>query len=208
MRWLAGFPAIAWLVAAPGSAATFTVDSTVDAVDRNPGDGVCASTLGGCTLRAAIHETNALAGPDVLALPTGMYLLTILPVFDTVGETEDPANDDSGGDLDIRDHLTLAGEADTDDTVIDQTSLFARVVEIHGAIKVDIRALTVTGGGGGVLTPGGGIRNDGGNLSLIHTQVTGNTAGTFGRGGGIFNGSSGRLYLLRSAVSGNIQSAG
>ena len=44
-------------------AATYTVNNTGDAVDVNPGDGVCETAPGNgiCTLRAAIQETNALA---------------------------------------------------------------------------------------------------------------------------------------------------
>ena len=42
--------------------ATFTVNSTADAGDANTGDGVCATTGGVCTLRAAIQQANALAG--------------------------------------------------------------------------------------------------------------------------------------------------
>ena len=48
-------------------AATFTVDSTTDAVDASPGNGVCATSGAVCTLRAAIQENNALAGADTVA---------------------------------------------------------------------------------------------------------------------------------------------
>ena len=34
----------------PAAAATFVVDSTVDTVDTNPGDGVCATAAGACML--------------------------------------------------------------------------------------------------------------------------------------------------------------
>src|SRR5262245_31858194 len=55
----------------------FIVNSTVDAGDAAPGDGVCDSGTGACTLRAAVQETNALEGFDVIVLPAGTYLLTI-----------------------------------------------------------------------------------------------------------------------------------
>ncbi|HMS61954.1 MAG TPA: hypothetical protein PKD63_06715 [Solirubrobacteraceae bacterium] len=45
-------------VAAP---TTYTVDSTGNGADFTPGDGLCAAT-GGCTLRAAIEESNASSG--------------------------------------------------------------------------------------------------------------------------------------------------
>jgi CSLREA domain-containing protein len=43
-------------------AATLAVDSTGDAGDASPGDGVCATAGGECTLRAAIEEANATVG--------------------------------------------------------------------------------------------------------------------------------------------------
>ena len=40
----------------------FTVDRFTDAADTRPGDGRCVTVGGGCSLRAAIQEANALAG--------------------------------------------------------------------------------------------------------------------------------------------------
>ena len=57
MRLLPIFAAL--LFALPATAATFYVDSEIDAVDALPGDGVCATSTGTCTLRAAIQEANA-----------------------------------------------------------------------------------------------------------------------------------------------------
>ena len=39
-------------------AATFTINSTLDDGDLTPGNGLCATALGSCTLRAAIEEVN------------------------------------------------------------------------------------------------------------------------------------------------------
>ena len=58
-------------------AATFIVDSTADTVDVSPGNGICSDGSGNCALRAAIMETNALAGADVIDLPAGTYTLSI-----------------------------------------------------------------------------------------------------------------------------------
>ena len=62
----------------PGLAhvATFTVNSTADAPDANPGDEICSTASGECTLRAAIEETNAIAGMDTINVPGGTYLLS------------------------------------------------------------------------------------------------------------------------------------
>jgi len=45
---------------------TFIVDSSADAPDALPGDGLCVSTASGCTLRAAIQEANASNGADTI----------------------------------------------------------------------------------------------------------------------------------------------
>lgn len=56
----------------PAAAATFTVNSTADAVDANPGNGICAASGGACTLRAAIMEANTpLAAERLLSFRLG-----------------------------------------------------------------------------------------------------------------------------------------
>ena len=93
----------------PAVAATFTVNSTTDAVDVNPGDGVCETAPGSgvCTLRASIQEANAFPGTDNVILPAGTYTLAI------PGPSEDLS---ATGDLDIRNDnvaITGAGSAAT-----------------------------------------------------------------------------------------------
>lgn len=61
--------------------ATFVVNSTVDAVDGTPGDGVCAAASGACTLRAAVQEANALPGAHAITLPAGMIVAPIRSCF-------------------------------------------------------------------------------------------------------------------------------
>src|SRR5260221_8739452 len=71
---------IAWaalsLVAVPGHAATFVVNTTADTADANPGDGICADSSNACSLRAAVQEANALAGADTIQLAAATYVLT------------------------------------------------------------------------------------------------------------------------------------
>ena len=50
-----------------GIGGPFTVDSTGDEVDANPGDGICATAGAVCTLRAAIVQANAFIGLDTIA---------------------------------------------------------------------------------------------------------------------------------------------
>lgn len=59
--------AVAYFMASRPAAAvfaTFTVNSLLDTADAVPGNGMCDTGAGICTLRAAIQEANALAGTD------------------------------------------------------------------------------------------------------------------------------------------------
>lgn len=56
-------------------AASFTVNSSGDAGDQNPGDGVCRTAAGECTLRAAVDEANAAPGPHTITIPVMTIVL-------------------------------------------------------------------------------------------------------------------------------------
>jgi len=90
----------------------FIVDTNLDAPDANPGDGVCANTLQQCTLRAAVMESNAFAGPDVIQLQALTYALDL----SLAGE-----NNAIEGDLDIRESVQILG-ASTETTTIQGAS--------------------------------------------------------------------------------------
>ena len=113
MSALSGASLLLLLLAKEVHAATYVVDDTADAVDANPGDGVCASASpsAGCTLRAAIQEVNAApsASGDSIELPAGTFALSL------TGSDEDAA---ASGDLDISTSLVLTGVS-AEDTVID-----------------------------------------------------------------------------------------
>lgn len=137
-RALLAFTLVA-LLASPSSlrtraqAPTIIVDRTVDAPDIAPGDGTCAMAGGGCTLRAAVQESNAHPGPDVIELPAGTYALTL------IGE------DDAGatGDLDATDALTVRG-AGAAATVLDASAV-ERAVQAPTEASLEIDALHVVG---------------------------------------------------------------
>lgn len=173
-----------------GYAAPFTINSTADAVDATPGDGVCATSVATCTLRAAIQEANALPGADAISIPAGTYVLGI------AGTGEDAA---ATGDLDITDDLSIIG-AGVADTIIDAGKV-DRLFDIFGPATVTITNATARNGDLGVGGSGGGIQNAG-ILALDDLILTGNTAGiNFGSGGGIFN--AGTLNLTNVTVSAN-----
>ena len=196
----------------PSPAVTFTVNTTADTVDINPGDGTAADAGGNCSLRAAIMEANALYGPDTIVLPEGTFKITIGGSREDQGET---------GDLDIFSHLFIRGAGKTL-TVIDGSRL-DRVFDISGNVNVSISDLTVVNGhapdgkhgtagsgGGGDGESGGGIRNIKGTLSLQNCKIVNNSAGDYdigecegygGDGGGIY--SQGTLLMDRCTIHRN-----
>jgi CSLREA domain-containing protein len=59
---------------------TYTVTSNADTADSSVGDGICDDGTGGCTLRAAIQESNASLGDkDTIAFNLSTDALTITP---------------------------------------------------------------------------------------------------------------------------------
>ena len=170
---------------------TITVNTTNDTVDVSPGDGVVADSSGNVSLRAAVMESNALAGDDVIDLPAGDYTLSI----GGVGEDFSVS-----GDLDVRDvgsRLTIRG-AGADVTTIDAASL-ERVFHVFAGATFDIEGVTITGGLVTGSEDGGGVRNDGGTVSITDSVITGNVSQD--DAGGINN--TGNLTLTRVTVSDN-----
>lgn len=86
------------------SAATFTANNFSDLNDNNPGDGVCNVGDGSCSFRAAVQESNALAGPDTIMLAAGTYNLTQTYVCGGCGGTV------YGQFVDIRSDVEIIGE--------------------------------------------------------------------------------------------------
>jgi len=169
--------------------ATITVNSTADATDVNPGDGICETAVDNniCTLRAAIQETNALAGADEIILPAGTYNLTIF------GTNE---NNAVTGDLDVTGALTITGDAAAS-TIIDANGI-DRVFDI----MTNDFALSNTTVRGGVVNSatGGGINFLSGSLMIDSSVITDNTA--VGGGGLAFLG-SGQVMITNTIVSEN-----
>lgn len=64
---------------AVANGATFTVNTTGNGADANPGNGVCLTGANNCSLRAAIQEANATFGSDTIAFEipgAGVHTLT------------------------------------------------------------------------------------------------------------------------------------
>lgn len=159
--------AMALIVAAwPAAAATFTVNSTMDAPDADTHDGICADASGMCTLRAAIMQANALGGTNVIDLsqisdPANPIVLTIPGVDESVegtpgtGYTVVATHDASKGDLNITSSMDITG-AGSDKTIIEwaptvkgDPSSGDRVFHIEAVssnIAVNISGVTIENG--------------------------------------------------------------
>jgi CSLREA domain-containing protein len=179
------------LAGSPGTveAATLVVDSTADANDDIPGDGLCATSGSQCTLRAAIEEANALGGDDAVTLPSGTYTLSL------------------GSELAISSNLTLTG-AGADITTIQAAatsgSAYARVINITGG-TVTISGVTIRHGN--LADHGAGIQNAG-TLTVTDSTFSENHATNSRHGGAIKNNPGKSLTVSRSTFNGNSSSEG
>ena len=173
-----------------GEPGYFVVNSTSDAVDAFPGNALCATARGACTLRAAIQESNAMAGANTIELPAGTYLLT-LP----------GGGGDAQGDLNITSQVRILG-AGASSTRIDGNGsvLNTRIFYLQsGALQ--LTDVTLQNGGSQNVSAGGGIRADSGSLFLTRVVMTGNEA--FSNGGAIAQ-FAGLLSLTDSALDANV----
>jgi hypothetical protein len=156
----------------------FNVNSTNDAIDIDPGDGICDANAGSgvtCTLRAAIVEANTIAGRQTIIVPAGVYRLTRTGV-----------NENSGlrGDLDILQDVTIRGADSNNPPIIDGDDS-DRVFHITGSSLIRFRMSDVV------------VQN--GNA----TEATGNPF-TSRFGGGIFVDGPHDVFLSRNVITRNI----
>jgi len=179
----------------------FVVDDTSDGVDSDVGDGECRTSVGTCTLRAAIQQANALSGADTILVPSGTYALQIPPQ----GE-----NGIATGDLDITDSLTIRG-AGAGSTIVDGgTPRAGAPPEVRGLdrlfeVQVGGGAVTFSGltlSDGYAAEYGGAILNSSSaTVTVIDSILTGSAAGK--TGGAIDNHVGGTVRVQGSTVSSN-----
>jgi len=166
-------------VPATVSAATFTVNTTIDGKDANLGDNQCRTAANTCSLRAAVQQANVSGGTDTITLPAGTYRL----------DATVPGNLVAGSRaLEISSNLTIAGAGAASTVIIAGTS--SRVIDAQpyqgSAFTAVVNGVTVTGGvaaiGAGVMV-GAGVT-----YSMTDAVISGNVAsspyaqGSFGGG--------------------------
>ncbi|MCX6021109.1 MAG: hypothetical protein NTZ05_05165, partial [Chloroflexi bacterium] len=179
-----------------GAVEALLVNDTGDAADAAPGDMICLTGGGKCSLRAAVQTANAEGG-DIIVLPAGVYTLSL------TGADEDAA---ATGDLDltsITGYVTVTA-TDAVTTIIQGAANTAgatdRVFDLRPGSFADLLGVTVRHGKTVADNSGGGIKNQGAVLHLGDGVVTYNAAG--GNGGGI-NNNTGALSLDNVIVSEN-----
>ena len=169
----------------------FFVNSSLDTVDSNPGDGNAIDAAGNSTLRSAIQEANAQAGANTIFVASGTFALGI------TGTGEDVA---ASGDLDITDTtgtLTIVG-AGADKTFIDAAGL-DRIFDLHAGVTVTLSGVTLLGGN--VTGNGGAVRSNDATLLVSDSTFSGNQAS--GSGGAIYVGTGSNVDVERSTLSSN-----
>lgn len=167
-------------------AATFVVTRTAD--DNGP------CTPDDCALREAVIAANASPGADRIELPAGVYLLTLTQVDD-----EDAA---VVGDLDVLDHLQIAGDP-AGPTVVRMTT-DDRVFQIAFS-RVTFSHVEITNGrqmrDSGVSLAGGCVRMILSDVTFVDTAVT--DCYCKYEGGGLSVEAS-AVTVLRSTISDNV----
>ncbi len=212
------------LVFATGARFTVNSQDSLDE-DANPGDQICATAAGRCSLRAAVTEAGAsfATGKTLIELPAGAY---------TIG----------GGDIPIRSSVEIVG-AGPDLTTLDAQGLsrvflvdglpsgslhleglamrngVAPESESGGCIDVrrspgmasdfdvtmirvevrDCRASSLVGESSG----GGGVSFDGSRLTVRESRFINNDGGAFPIGGAIFVRAEQRYLIEDSVFQGN-----
>jgi len=145
------------------------VNDAGDVHDADLSDGLCATAAAGCTLRAAIDQTNAHPGEDEITIAPG-----IDPVLSIAGRDE---GSNATGDLDIRDAVVIHGGGAT----VWGAGL-DRVLDVAAPTRLE--RLTVAGGDTGAsASPDGGNVLASADLGLENVTVT--LGSTRGRGAGL-----------------------
>lgn len=212
------------LPAAALEAQNFRVDTTNDGVDSNPGNGLCATASGACSLRAAVQEANALGGSHFIEIPAvvapGIYALTLH------GAGDDAA---TSGDLDIHADVTIFGTGSGRITIT--ASPTDRIFDVHpgGRLRLSdfmIQGGRAEGGSGGCIRNrgvvelsavairdcralyGGGVANiEGAHLDAINTTISENIAAD--QGGGVGNSGAGSVaHFLHCTIADNTAASG
>jgi CSLREA domain-containing protein len=179
-------------------ATDFTVNHGADAVDSDPGDGVCqdqGGDPGDCSLRAAVLEANAHYGDDTIDFDPSVTIVNL----SIAGTSENAA---LTGDLDLTDSVTIDGG--TAGVVVDANDL-DRVFHAHPYSETNLRRLRLTDGFE-TVTFGGGFSVDGVSALGAHATVDSVTVdnNTSVQGDGLYVHANASLEVTNSTIAENV----
>ncbi len=157
-------------------------DITVSSLS-DPGDGLCAT--GGCTLREALSVAASLPGKPIVFTVTGTITV--------------------GSPLPVSGNLTINGPGAGSLTV--SGGNLTRMFDV-GPGTVTISGMTIANGY--AASNGGGIANNGGNLTVTNCTLSNNRTQDVGgwNGGAIYNAAGSTLTVNSSTFSNNASSIG
>ncbi|CAA9358456.1 MAG: hypothetical protein AVDCRST_MAG93-7505 [uncultured Chloroflexia bacterium] len=110
---------------------TLYVNSTGDDVDAAPGDGVCATAAGACTLRAAIAEANKQSGANLIAFAipgTGVHTIALASSLPSISDETGPTTIDG---------YTQAGAQPNTDPLVSNAQIKVEVVGSELVVNPD-----------------------------------------------------------------------
>ena len=184
------------------SVVDYVVTTGNDAVDVNPGNGICGTVFPSigdevlCSLRAAIEEANLAPGTQTIRLATRNHGLSI------PGVDQSPRQ----GDLDINDAELLIIGNGTGNSIVEGVSGFSeRLLDLPtGVNSVALLGVQLRNGNSGSGS-GGALRMFTGNLLLFESQID-HSQGAFG--GALYAstsaGESHQVLIERSSIARNI----
>ena len=165
----------------------FNVNTVADQIDQDVSDGICQTSTGACSLRAAIMQANHLTGPITtrIKLPAGHYLLS-RPITGFNGE--------DSGDLNFTVALTagqsIVIEGVTAATTVIDANQIDSVMSVAFNRFLTLSRVTIRGGFR-AQTQTGGIYSEG-SLTLLNCIIESNSGNV--SPGGITSYGSLRIY--------------
>jgi CSLREA domain-containing protein len=180
----------------------FTVTSSGDQGDGNPGNGFCATPgmFSACTLRAAVEESNALAGDDRILIGAGTITVA--------------------SELLIEDSVSIEGAGAMATIIQSDGGVPNRLFHLNDAtVDLALTDLTLRGGDAGFTTADGGALRSIGNLQVLRVWFDGTIGSSCGAlramgpttirdstftansaaGGGLFGGIGGALCVANGS---------
>jgi len=198
------------VLAGPVAAANPTIHVNIsgDAIDANPGDGVCETAAGNgvCTLRAAVMEANERPGADTIQLWSATYTLKIPAALSE--------SDAAFGDLNVWEDLTIVGKGLGLTTIEASATSWQdatfRVFATNGPdpIALHLASMTIRRGNSG-QQGGGGIMLSNSSSKLVLDHVLMEDNHSLSNSGGAIDGGGSAISIVHSWFKANVaQQAG